>query len=220
MKICSYYLMALFFLLPAWGRAEPKLLAYWNFDEIDQRQVKDVSGKGHHGRVYGEPVLEKGIRGQGLRFQSNDDYVDFGSPVIPAGDFTISVWIKCDDVEKQFFLGQYRYQDPNRLDLVIRNGRVLIQIGDKMASEALLKKNRWYHVVYVRKGKVLRIYLDAVLVKTGELATAVLQDAPLIAGRINVPKRDSFRFTGVMDELKIFGGALTEEGVKALRSNY
>lgn len=202
-------------LCSASGR-ETRLLGYWDFDEITDGVVEDKSGQNHHGRIHGGISLEKGIQGSGLRFSSDEDYVDFGAPVIPPGDFTVSVWIKCDDVEKQFFLGQYRYKDPNRLDLVIREGRVLIQIAEKLSSEVLIKKDRWYHLVYARKGKVMSIFVDGVLVKKGKLPMAVMQDAPLIAGRIEVPGRDTFRFTGVMDELRIYDAALNVEQVKAL----
>ncbi len=215
MKLCFVVILQCLLLLSSSG-SEARLLGYWNFDAIISGRVEDKSGKNHHGRIHGGPSLEKGIRGSGLRFSSDEDYVDFGAPVIPPGDFTVSVWIKCDDVEKQFFLGQYRYKDPNRLDLVIREGRVLVQIAEKLSSEVLIKNDRWHHLVYARKGKVMSIFVDGVLVKKGELPMAVMQDAPLIAGRIEVPGRDTFRFTGVMDELRIYADALNVKRVKVL----
>ncbi len=211
-----YCIIFIFSLCPAWSRDDTSLLVYWDFDKIDKGQVEDRSGHGRHGQVQGTPEVVAGIRGKGLRFKSNEDYVDFGRAVIPAWDFTVSVWIKCDDVKKQFFLGQYLYQHSQRLDLVIREGRVLIQIGDKLSSDKMITKDRWYHLVYARKGAVMRIYVDGVMVKEGKLATAVMQDAPLMVGKIIVPNRDSFQFTGVMDELKIYDRALTAEEVKLL----
>ena len=194
--------------------AAPRLLGRWDFEHVANKKLPDVSGNAKHGVIHGAPVVTAGIAGAGLRFQSNDDYVDFGAPIIPARDFTISVWINCDDIEKQFFLGQYRYGHPNRLDLAIRNGSVRIQIDDIIDSPKSITPKRWHHLAYARTGDSLAIYLDGEPIAKGVMPVEVIQTENLILGKIIVPKQDSFRFTGVIDELEIWDGALPGEEIK------
>lgn len=190
------------------------LLLHWDFERMDDRRITDRSGQGKHGRVRGEPRPEPGAVGSGLRFAQVADYLETDGPVVPAGDFTISLWIRCDDVEKQFFLGQYRYADPQRLDLAVREGAVRIQIDEIVDSPPRIAPGRWYHLAYVRSGENLTTYVDGQVAVSGRLPANVIQTENLMVGKIAVPKQDSFRFTGVLDELKIWAGPLTAAAVQ------
>jgi len=82
-------------------------------------------------------------------------------------------------------------------------------------SPRLIQPQVWYNLVYARaKGRVA-VYLDGKRIAEAPLSTAVLQTENLIVGKIFVPKQDSFRFTGSIDELKIWGGALSEAEIRA-----
>src|SRR5690606_1362701 len=146
------------------AEATPTLVGHWTFDDISERRVEDRSGKENHGRISGSPTTVPGIAGRALRFSRNEDYVDFGAPVIPARDFSISVWVNCDDTTKQFFLGQYRYAHPERLDLAVREGCVRIQIDELLDSPKVIEAGRWHHLAYTRKAGDTKIYVDGVLV--------------------------------------------------------
>lgn len=184
------------------------LIGHWKFNEPEGRRVTDHSGFRHHGEIHGSPARVPGVEGLGLRFRTNDDFVDFGAPVIPEGDFTISIWVNCDDVEKQFFLGQYLYAHPRRLDLAVREGAVRIQIDELVDSPRLVEARRWHHLAYTRAGADVSVFLDGRLVATARLPAPVIQTENLMVGKIVVPRQDSFRFTGVLDELKIWNRAL------------
>lgn len=189
--------------------AQPALLLHWDFEAVTGRQVEDRSGRARHGQVRGEPRAESGVVGVGLRFARVGDFVETDGPVIPARDFTIALWVNCDDVGKQFFLGQYRYADPQRLDLAVREGAVRIQISDIVDSPRQIAPRQWYHLAYVRSGEKLTTYVNGQVAITGRLPAPVIQSENLMVGKITVPKQDSFRFTGVLDELKIWSGPLT-----------
>lgn len=74
---------------------------------------------------------------------------------------------------------------------------------------------RWYHLAYVRSGDRLTTYVDGLVVVEGRLPTEVLQSENLVVGKIVVPKQDSFRFTGIIDELKVWAGPLSGAEVKS-----
>ena len=157
--------------MPAQAGHGADLLGHWDFNAEGGARVTDRSGRGHHGTIHGAPKREPGLSGEALRFAMAADFVDFGAAIIPARDFTISVWINCDDTEKQFFLGQYLYAHPSRLDLA-------------------------------------KIHLDGKVITEARLPAPVIQTQPLMVGKIVVPNQDSFRFTGLMDELKVWDAAL------------
>jgi hypothetical protein len=203
------------FVAMATGAEAAELLGHWNFDESSGPVVKDQSGKGCDGKIHGEPKRMPGVAGQALRFASNEDFVDFGRPVIPERDFTISLWVHCDDVEKQFFLGQYLYAHPQRLDLAVREGCVRIQIDELLDSPKRVQPGCWHHLAYARAGDAVTVYLDGQVINKGVLPAAVIQTENLILGKIVVPGQDSFRFTGMLDELKIWDAALPDAAVLA-----
>lgn len=194
--------------------AQPVLLLHWDFEAVSGRQVADRSGQARHGQVRGEPRAEKGAVGAGLRFVRVGDFVETDGPVIPTREFTIALWVNCDDVEKQFFLGQYRYADPQRLDLAVREGAVRIQVNEIVDSPRQIEPRRWYHLAYVRTGDNLTTYVNGQVAVTGRLPAPVIQTENLMVGKITVPKQDSFRFTGVLDELKIWAGPITAADIK------
>lgn len=190
------------------------LIGHWDFDDTASGIVRDLSGNGHSGIIHGKPEIVDGISGKALRFKTNDDYVDFGAPLIPEQDFTISAWINCDDVEKQFFLGQYKYESTGRLDLAVRNGCARIQIDKIIDSPLLLQAGKWYNIVFTRKTGTVKIYIDGNMVIEKQLGEKVIQSEPLIIGKLFVPKRDDFHFTGVIDELKMWDSGLSETEIK------
>lgn len=191
-----------------------ELIGHWKFNEPEGDRVTDHSGLGRHGKIHGSPQRVPGVDGLGLRFRTNDDFVDFGAPIIPENDFSISIWVNCDDVEKQFFLGQYLYAHPRRLDLAVREGAVRIQIDELVDSPKLVEARRWHHLAYTRAGADVRIFLDGRMVATANLPMPVIQSENLMIGKIVVPRQDSFRFTGVLDELKIWNGALDTSAIE------
>lgn len=190
------------------------LIGYWDFENIKDGVVRDISGNCKNGIIHGSPEIVDGRFGKALRFKTNEDYVDFREAIIPENDFTISVWLNCDDIEHQFFLGQYKYKAVGRLDLAVRNGAIRIQIDKIIDSTKLIVANEWNHLAFSRKDKLVRIYLNGEIVTEKENNVKVIGSEPLILGKLFVPNRNDFNFAGVIDELKIWNSALSEQEVK------
>ena len=77
------------------------LVARYCFDEPAGETVLDQSGHGHAGRVCGA-VRVPSPRGQALRFDGRDDYVDCGGPegLQLSGDLTIEAWVRPNRVRR------------------------------------------------------------------------------------------------------------------------
>ena len=77
------------------------LVAYYSFDNIHGNILKDDSGNGHDGVIYGNPKVVEGIKGKALEFDGIDDYVKLSDDPFDLQTFTIALWIKPE---------QYGYQ--------------------------------------------------------------------------------------------------------------
>jgi hypothetical protein len=191
------------------------LIGHWSFDKVEGGEVKDLSGKDNHLYVTGEPVKVEGVSGGAFKYDNGKSYFTTKKPVIPENDFTISLWVKAKKWDKQFFMGQYKYLDPNRLDIVARNGCARIQIGKIVQSKKVFTENKWYHVVYTRTATNVYIYVDSKEVYKGKLAVPVIQTEPLEVGRISVPK-EGFACDAAIDEVRIYNRGVTCDEVKLL----
>lgn len=80
------------------------LVGYWKFDEINTKLTTDSSGLNHHGSnkywlgdiskyIFGEPVLIKGMDGNGLAFKGRQWISAGNNSCFVSEQFTISVWV-------------------------------------------------------------------------------------------------------------------------------
>jgi hypothetical protein len=79
----------------------PRPVAYWTFDNADVTgdTAKNVAGSGRAGTIVGAVAGGEGKSKQGISFDGDSDYVDFGDvldPVFAGADktFSIAFWIK------------------------------------------------------------------------------------------------------------------------------
>ena len=94
----------------------------------------------------------------------------------------------------------------------MRNGSVRIQINEIIDSPKVITPGNgitWS----IPAPEMLTIYVDGNVVAEGTLRADVTQTENLMLGKIVVPKQDSFRLTGAIDELEIWDDAL--EGAKS-----
>ena len=77
-------------------KPHPSAVLVFTFDRdtIDGNTVKDLSGKGNDGTIYGAQLVQ-GKFGEALRFDGVDDYVKAPAPVQWSGNvpFTVAFWI-------------------------------------------------------------------------------------------------------------------------------
>ena len=82
------------------AQSDEGLVAEWHFDEGSGSVVKDISGNGNNGTIYGATWVD-GKFGKALSFDGMDDYVEitYGSlsPIGSLSYFTTEAWIKTSD---------------------------------------------------------------------------------------------------------------------------
>lgn len=207
--------------------ARRSLLAAYRLERSDAAHWLDEVAA-HHGDVAGQVVPVDGHAGQGGRFDGDDHVV---LPVVAREAFTISLWLRTThggqgrgaDLPWYATTGLVDGEMPgvvNDFGLGFSaDGRAVAGVGAPDVSIATppgLADGAWHHVAFTRErdsGRIA-IYCDGAFCAEATGTTAVL-DAPqrLVVGRAQPGGRG---FRGDLDELLVFGRALSPQEVAAL----
>ncbi|HLD83988.1 MAG TPA: LamG domain-containing protein, partial [archaeon] len=199
------------------------------FDDLASgKTITDSSGNGRHGTFMGTtydalmsgstaPQIVAGKYGNGLLFDGADDYADMGdaAPFDFGGSvFAVTMWVKGGGDGQALFVkddwagtdnGIFIFvakdtSDGNKIKYAYWNGASTKYIGEICAD--------WCHLAIVREGtgaNQLKIYL------AGSLA-ATTTDGRIFSNaktmRLGAPNDAGRRFSGSVDEVRIYGKAL------------
>lgn len=214
--------------------ADPPEAGRWTLDELTGPTAADSSGNGNHGTHVNGPTVIAGKLGRALALNGTSQSVDIPdadvlSPqVAPGGQITVSAWVRVfswplPNTSIPFLskaaTGQHEYSLRIHYDrtyafhLYSLNGQVFTEVrGEPFSSQ--LAFGRWQHVAGTT-GDALptRIYLDGGLIREVWMGNNPPGNgtAPLQIGRTG-PTENSF-FNGHIDDVRIYGTALTEAQV-------
>ena len=222
--------------------ASADLVGYWSFngsDSIVNDAAIDTSGQGNDGTIYGA-VAVAGKMGQALSFDGINDYVrvaNDNSLNFGTGDFSICAWINTNsDTARQSIIVKgiplngttnAGYLVSYRGDMA--NDPIFFTINDDDASGAVIIKyntsgiaNSWVHICCVadRDGNG-SIYVNGELKASSSIAgitTDVSINADLAIGQTlsgGGPIAGRY-FNGLIDEVRIYNEALTQDEVTTL----
>lgn len=215
------------------GMPDEGLIAYYSFNECDAR---DDSGNGSDGVMFGGVRCWCGIEDDGLLFDGENDYLEFQGPVnnyFTITDFTISFYFKPEQqgVFKQSMLGKRFSCDENHiLDLLLDAGAREIDTRVYESPEKFFagispsyEGSGWQHFALVREGFRATTFINGQAKHVGYRCSGVDIDNEAILAFSNSPCLQAGRarrFKGVLDELRIYDRALSNEEVAALYARY
>ena len=192
---------------------------------------------------FGEPVRKKGIAGYALDFDGYSSFIrrDASEFHLPEGSFSISVWVaprafEHGDEGKLSAIVNQQDTDRNQgfsLGL-FRHGKWSFQIGDGDEWYELwdnghpVPRRQWsFLTATFDAGKgMMAIYLNGEKIASKAVRASKVSTAsvPLLIGRHNQPARDGRTllnmYCGLMDDLAIYGEALSPEEVRKLFKSY
>lgn len=209
------------------------LVLYFSFDDGTAR---DISGYGNNGTINNAKVTA-GLRGRALAFNGVDSYVVVNTPnqaSVLLNDMTISLLVRPDHISGTQTLiecgGTGETPSTNiRYSLkIMPNGE--LWVGHEFSNgqdqfftvkQQLFDAGKWTHLVVVRKNneKMYHIYVN------GKHITHVPytnspdggEGARIVLGK-NV--NDRHFLAGILDEVRVYDNALTEQQIVDLFNSY
>ncbi len=225
MKSLSVILTLLTFILAfahAANEPEDSLILYMSFDTVNGKNTIDHSKYENHGELKGAPKLVDGKFGKALELNGTSDWVEVPhhETLTVGKDVTVMAWIHTE-----------RHEGPNnqRWQGIIaksnnpRSYSLYTEIPSKCMAFSVnsgtsvctgeVKLNTWQHVVAQVDGTTHRYWLNGK--KAGEFGgkkppPGKADTQNVMIGRTHEGRRE---FLGMMDEVRIWNRALSEEEV-------
>jgi len=212
----------------ALGTAQAGLLGYWPLDETSGTTAPNAVSAGTDGTLYnggsvgnGPAWVTDAQRGQVLRFDGGDDWVDAGFiPAIAAGDdFTWSFWTyQQQGANNDVALGN-RYAaggggnewikfTPRAFEYKTSAAHVNLDYPD-------IPQGEWVHHAVVKNGNTLTYYRDGLPAGTATVTTDIASQPFYFGG-------DKFaeRWQGRIDDPAIWDSKLSSGAVKLMAAGY
>jgi hypothetical protein len=185
--------------------------------------VRDLSGHGNDGLVSGTQLVT-GCVGTGISIAGPADYVECpDNKSLNPSAFTICTWVKERSRQGGYFVSKEDWEGGGDRGYVLRCGQlnrvVDLTIGggvwQEVRSDIGLELGRWHHVAATYDGKQTAVFVNGV--KRGSTALK----RPIAHSRYNLRigggTFDKNRtLDGTLDELAIFGRALTEAEIQSV----
>jgi hypothetical protein len=209
------------------------LIAYYSFNYCDAR---DESGNDSHGLLFGGVNCWCGIEDDGLLLDGVNDYVEFPGKVnryFNTSDFTISFYVKPEQylVFRQSLLSKREdCEQYNMFDLMLNlnSGEVEAAVHETPQKfypglAAALDSSGWIHFALVREGARALTYVNGKLRRESFRCSGVDISNQAVLSFANSPciqNGSARRFRGVLDELRVYGRALSSKEIRLLYSMY
>ncbi|MCP4138019.1 MAG: hypothetical protein GY754_44055 [bacterium] len=194
----------------------PALLAHWTFDGT----VDDASGMGNHAAIYSYHTVdfEPGITGLCPTFDRSNIMHVPNMNGFNKNIYTISAWLRryyYNTGDYINFHGSFRIGTTSEGALEIS--------GENSMHQTLvnykLPLSEWTHVTIVlnRSSKELVVYINGdENILTYEISPWVTDPDRIVIGE----NYHQYRWTGNIDDMKIFGGELSKDQARALYDTY
>lgn len=172
------------------------------------------------------------------RLNGTNNYIEIGNkPQFNFGpsDFTVSVWIKklspSSGYQNTYLIGQWNtlgnpvdnaWSITAGIPPAATNNQAAFRIcvGTNtyiVKSTALLATNNWYHVVGVRLGNTIKIYVNGILSGSLVVGTVSINNS-ISPTRISRTMTDGVNMNGDFDDIRIYNRALSDAEVAQLYS--
>jgi Tol biopolymer transport system component len=217
----------------------PTPVSHWKLDEGSGTIANDTVGT-NHGTIHGATWTTGQVNGA-LIFDGDQDYVSIADSdsLTPGTDITISFWLNnrggqnagiykwasCPDESgspgnSRAYALQVLNSD-KKVDFRVHSG---VNTYDDLMSESAFSLNEWHHLAATFHGGDAAIYIDGQLDKAGQMSvSSIMNDAQplMVGGAWEYCGADSIenKLNGSIDEIMIFGAALSAAQVQHLYQN-
>ncbi|MGW2477095.1 LamG-like jellyroll fold domain-containing protein [Streptomyces sp. NPDC001665] len=193
----------------------------WSLDENKGTKAAD-SGPNHKDLTLSEGTSwTTGVHGSALKFNGEGQYAETSGPVVDTtGDYTVSAWASLDALPGNY--GTVVSQDGRRQEnpFYLQYGQGAFAFSTPGAHRARAEMTpelgHWYHLVGVRSGDQIKLYVDGKLASTAPAGSADVSSGALSVGRAKWSGNNTDFWNGSVDQVQVFDKALTDQEVTAL----
>lgn len=192
---------------------------YWN----------DLSGNNNHGILYNGVSYTENNRGA-LVFDGNNDSVDLGTTIPPAGNLSVFAWVYPTTFQSFWNLIVSKWFNPDQSDFhwaLVNDGTNVKQnlyttFNASLSGTATFSANNWYYVGFTLvNGGTLTFYKDGVSDGTSSTVSRTTQSSTL---RIGDARGVNYGLKGNIAQVSIYNRVLTAAEVlqnyNALKGRY
>ena len=195
------------------------VVGIWLFDEIKGDKAKDTSENGLDGKVEGKVKVVDGKFGQALQFNA-DGYVEIPfNELLNIKHMTLMCWV---NAEQGGAVQIHRWAPPAYTLEIFQNKTtpVIMTAGGFKYNQPPKPTplNEWVHLAGTYDGKNLIAY------ENGQAVETLKHEGDINAGKdvVRIGARTDNaggKFRGVLDEVAIFGEALTEQEIQDIMND-
>jgi PKD repeat protein len=203
----------------------PYLVAEWHFDEGTGLTAGDTSGNGNDGTLVNNPAWVTGKVGKGLSFDGTNDYVvcGQGSSLKITGAITVEAWVKWQGAGNPYFVTRTGGPGHRSFDLSgNEDGTVEFRVGGadcnsiKSSGTITIPTNEWVYLVGTYEpSSYVRLFVNGALAKENTASIPASQGDNGLAWYTGAREGNQGWFNGIIDEAKIYNGALSAEEIMA-----
>lgn len=201
--------------------SQENLAGYWKFDEGSGTTAADYSGSNLKGSLFGAPSwsTDKPVLGyinnSALDFTGTGKYVATSTvPTDKIDNVTISAWVYWKGGAQGQVIAYNGNTASSGYGLYLLDGKVHILLGgvDMGNTSIEMPLNSWHHLAIVRNSGIFTFYLDGKLQAFINSNPHTPINHMLIGGNSN----GNETFNGLIDDVRIYGTALTEADLTIL----
>ena len=201
------------------------LVALWHFDENSGTTAYDSTENYNDGTIYGAPSWVDGKLGKALSFDGNDYVMVPDSSLLEPDRITVEAWVKSSGTpgSYKYIVSKYLPTKPGSYSsyglYTANSGGLRFYIG--LSSIGVLSPDagpgvwdgNWHHVAGTYDGSAVKLYVDGEQVTgTGSTTSDIHYEGTgnLFIGAYTTA---SLCFSGTIDEVRIWDGALTADEI-------
>ncbi|MFG2563871.1 LamG-like jellyroll fold domain-containing protein [Streptomyces sp. NPDC048567] len=193
----------------------------WSLDENKGTKAAD-SGPNHQDLTLSEGTSwTTGVHGSALKFNGEGQYAETNGPVVDTtGDYTVSAWASLDALPGNYgtIVSQDGRRQENPFYLQYGQGAFAFSTpgAHRARAEMTPELGHWYHLVGVRSGDQIKLYVDGKLTSTAPAGSADVSSGALSVGRAKWSGNNTDFWNGSVDQVQVYDKALTDQEVTAL----
>jgi hypothetical protein len=201
------------------------LVADWHLDAGSGTTAVDSSGNGNDGTLVNNPTWVNGKVGKGLCFDGTNDYVDCGqdTSLKITGAITVEAWVKWSGDGNQYFVTKSGSSGYRSYDLSgNEDGTVEFRVGGadcntiKSSGRTSIPVGEWVYLVGTYEpSRYVRLFVNGALAKESTTSVPASQGENGLSWCIGAREGSRGWFDGIIDEVKIYNGALSAEEIRA-----